>query len=231
MAYWRQGAMTWYEQAEAIRPAGNDSTALEHVRSTNQLEQPAHPRRIRLRTSVGRLMQSGIGRLFPVIALASWMVTSPMAAQQKTTVAPATQQPAKTLKAGISGVILDSLNSGYLSGAEVVIQGAKSVSRTTDSFGKFKADSLEPGTYQVGVFHPLLDTLGVAIATQPFRLGPDSSSYIVLAVPSARTLIHRACPNVGPRAQGSSAVIGHVTDPETLERVSGVDVSIAWTLQ
>jgi hypothetical protein len=174
-------------------------------------------------------MQPGIRRLFPVIALASWIVTSPMPAQQKTTVAPAAPQPAKTPKAAISGVILDSLNLGFLSGAEVVIQGAKPVSRTTDQFGKFRVDSLEPGTYQVGVFHPLLDTLGIAIATQPFRLGPDSSTYIELAIPSATTIINRACPKLGPRAQGSSAVIGHVTDPETLERVSGADVSIAWT--
>lgn len=172
-------------------------------------------------------MQLRIGRFLFLTALASSVATSQVLGQQKTPVVPSTQQPAKTTKAGISGVVLDSVNSRYLSGAEVIIQGAN-VSRITDSLGKFKVDSLPPGTYQVGVFHPLLDTLGISLATQPFHLGPDSSSYIVLAVPSRTTIIRRACPVLGPRAQGTSAVIGHVTDPETLEPVAGADVSIAW---
>ena len=154
-------------------------------------------------------------------------VAAPLQAQKKAP-SPATPAPAqKPVKARLSGVVIDSVNGRYLSGAEVIIQGAN-LTLTTDSSGKFKVDSLMPGTYQVGVFHPLLDTLGVSLATQPFHLGPDSSSFIALAIPSAATLIKRACPVLGPRAQGTSAVIGHVTDPETLQPVSGADVSIAW---
>src|SRR5207237_7343282 len=139
---------------------------------------------------------------FSLISLVLCVVAAPIPAQQKTTVTPA--PAAKTGKAGISGVILDSLNLRYLSGAEVVIQGAN-VSRVTDSLGKFRVDSLPPGNYQVGVFHPLLDTLGISLATQPFHLGADSASYIVLAIPSASTIIKRTCPSLGPRAQGTSA--------------------------
>jgi len=171
-------------------------------------------------------MQLHPGRHFSLIFLASLVLAGPMLAQQKTQMPPTT--PAKTGKAGISGVIIDSLNSRYLVGAEVVVQGAN-VSRITDSLGKFRVDSLSPGTYQVGVFHPLLDTLGLSLATQPFHLGADSASYIVLAIPSATTIIKQACPPPGPRAQGTSAVIGHVTDPESLAPVAGADVSIAWT--
>ena len=171
-------------------------------------------------------MQLHPGRHFSLIVLASLVLAGPTLAQQKTQTPPTT--PAKTGKAGISGVIIDSLNSRYLVGAEVVVQGAN-VSRITDSLGKFRVDSLSPGTYQVGVFHPLLDTLGLSLATQPFHLGADSASYIVLAIPSATTIIKQACPPPGPRAQGTSAVIGHVTDPESLAPVAGADVSIAWT--
>jgi len=102
-------------------------------------------------------------------------------------------------------------------------------SATTDSAGKFRIDSLAPGTYQVGVFHPLLDTLGISLSSRPFHVGADSTSFVILAVPSATTIIHMACPIVGPRDKGTSAVIGHVIDPESLQPVSGVDVSIAWT--
>ena len=138
--------------------------------------------------------------------------------------------PAATGKAGtaqISGVVVDSVNRRFLTGADVMIEGARTTI-VTDSVGQFRIDSLPPGTYQVGVFHPLLDTLGLTLATKPFHVGPDSATFIVLAVPSAATIIHRACP-VRPRAQGTSAVIGQVQDPETLLPVAGAEVSIAWS--
>lgn len=135
--------------------------------------------------------------------------------------------PAKTGKAQIIGVVIDSLNGRFLSDADVVIEGAKT-SLETDSLGKFEIDTLAPGTYQVGVFHPLLDTLSIALATKPFHVGPDSSSFIVLAVPSAATIVHGMCPAQAD-ARGKSAVIGHVNDPETLRPVAQAEVSIAWT--
>ncbi len=159
-----------------------------------------------------------------VAVLALVAPDAPLLAQQKTT------QPvpaAKTGNAEIVGMVIDSLNGGYLSGADVVIEGAKAT-RVTDSLGKFRIDSLPPGTYRVGVFHPLLDTLGITLVTQPFHVGADSSSSVLLAVPSAATIIRGAC-RIRPRAQGTSAVIGHVNDPETLQPVAGAEVSIAWS--
>jgi hypothetical protein len=135
--------------------------------------------------------------------------------------------PAKTGKASIVGLAVDSLHADYLVGAEVVVQGAQ-VSVFTDSLGRFRIDSLTPGTYQVGLFHPLLDTLGISLATQPFHVGADSVSLVTLSVPSPSTIIARSC-NARPRSQGNSAVIGQVIDPETLQPVKGADVSIAWT--
>src|SRR3954464_392571 len=175
-------------------------------------------------------------------AAAMLLAASPLGAQQKKPAAkpsapkPSPQQktpatpvaPPKTGRASIVGVVVDSLNGRYLSGADVIVQGAK-VNLVTDSRGRFTVDSLDAGTYQVGVFHPLLDTLGISLASQPFHVGNDSVSYVLLAVPSARSIIARACPPPGPRAQGTSAVIGHVVDPETLQPVPGADVSIAWS--
>jgi hypothetical protein len=159
------------------------------------------------------------------IAVALIVFAPPLGAQNNT--APTPPAGSKTGKAQIVGVVVDSLNGRYLSGADVVIEGARAT-LLTDSLGKFKIDSLPPGTYQVGVFHPLLDTLGITLSTQPFHIGPDSSSFVLLAVPSAATIIHGLCP-VRPGAQGKSAVIGRVDDPETLQPVAGAEVSIAWT--
>jgi hypothetical protein len=159
-------------------------------------------------------------------AFAVHAVGPPLLAQQKTTPAPASA--AKKGNATIAGVVVDSLNGRYLSGADVIVEGAKAT-LVTDSLGKFRIDSLPPGTYQIGVFHPMLDTLGISLASQPFHVGADSVSVVLLAVPSARTIIRAACPSGGFRPQGTSAVIGHVTEPESLQPVPGAEVSIAWT--
>jgi hypothetical protein len=142
----------------------------------------------------------------------------------------AASSPSDSSRSGrgqILGVVLDSLNGRYLSGAEVLVEGVDGMIET-DSLGKFRIDHLTPGTYQVGVFHPLLDTLGIGLATRPFHVGPDSSSFVLLAIPSAATLIRRTCPGRS-RADDASAVIGHVSDPETLQPVAHAEVSVAWT--
>ncbi|HJQ10022.1 MAG TPA: carboxypeptidase regulatory-like domain-containing protein [Gemmatimonadaceae bacterium] len=136
--------------------------------------------------------------------------------------------PAQTGTAAIAGLVVDSLHGTYLRHADVMIEGAQ-INTTTDSTGRFKVSGLKPGDYQVGVFHPVLDSLGVSLATRKFYVGPDSTSFVMLAVPSALTIIKTSCPPLGPRAQGTSAVIGRVTDPETMQPVKGAEVSIAWT--
>ena len=145
----------------------------------------------------------------------------PLAAQN-----PAPPATASTGKGQILGVVVDSLDGKFLSGADVVISGGQTAART-DSLGKFTIDSLVPGTYQVGVFHDLLDTLGVTLLTPQFHVGPDSTVLVVLAIPSAAALVRNACRNSGPAT--ASAVIGHVNDPETFQPVAGAEVSMAWT--
>lgn len=132
----------------------------------------------------------------------------------------------KTGKARILGVVIDSLNAVPLPDADILLEGAKA-STQTDSLGKFEFDSLPPGTFQVGVFHPRLDTLGLSMATHPFRIGPDSTSIVVMAVPSAATIIRDRCQGKSS-ASGMSAVIGQVKDPESVQPVAGAEVSIAW---
>jgi hypothetical protein len=164
-------------------------------------------------------------RLSLIASLAVSTAGAPLFAQTKT---PAPTAAASSGVGAIAGVVIDSINGRYLRGADVIIQGAKAT-LVTDSLGKFRIDSLPPGTYQVGVFHPLLDTLGISLASQPFHIGPDSTSFVLLSVPSAATIIRRTCPAGGFRPQGTSAVIGHVTDPESLQPIAGAEVSIAWT--
>jgi len=155
-------------------------------------------------------------------SLAAITLTFPLAAQNSAQLSSASS----SATGKIVGAVVDSVNGRRLVGADIVVESTE-VRSTTDSLGRFKLENLPPGTYRISVFHPLLDALGIDLITQPIRVGVDSSSYALLAVPSARTFVRRSCHNQsGP--YGESAVIGHVNDPETLDPLPKVEVSIAW---
>lgn len=126
----------------------------------------------------------------------------------------------------IVGIAVDSLHSRPLSGAEVMVAGVNRAV-TTDSLGRFRIDNLPAGRYEVGLFHPLLDSLGISLSTPPFAVGPDSTSVVHLAVPSAATLVARTC-KARPRTRGNSAIFGRLMDPDTYEPVPNAEVSIVW---
>ncbi|HEX3534587.1 MAG TPA: carboxypeptidase-like regulatory domain-containing protein, partial [Gemmatimonadaceae bacterium] len=92
----------------------------------------------------------------------------------------------------IIGIVIDSINGTGLKGAEVLVSGRPSPV-ITDSLGRFAVDGLSAGTYQVGVFHPLLESLGLTLTTRPFSVGRDSTGVADLAIPSVKTLASRYC--------------------------------------
>ena len=137
----------------------------------------------------------------------------PLAAQNPAS--PAPPPTASTGKGQIVGVVVDSLDGKFLSGADVVIRGGEPAAHT-DSLGKISIDSLVPGTYQVGVFHDLLDTLGITLLTRPFRVGPDST----MAVDSRHTIGGDTRAPFVSRSGGTtaSAVIGQSAIPKRFDR-------------
>lgn len=161
------------------------------------------------------LSERGPRLLALALAVASVAVGTTAAAQK-------TQKRTST----IIGVATDSLHHRPLSGADVMITG---VTRAliSDSLGRFRVDSLPAGTYQVGIFHPLLDSLAISLSSPSFSLGADSVSLIRLAVPSAATLVAQKCtPRM--RTLGNSAIFGRLIDPDTEEPVPHAEVSIVW---
>jgi hypothetical protein len=126
----------------------------------------------------------------------------------------------------IVGIVIDSLHKSGLEGAEVIVSGLASPV-TTDSLGRFTVDSLVPGTYQVGVFHPLIESLGLTLASKPFNIGRDSTGVVNLAIPSVTTLASRYCgKEVTPTHP--AVVAGRVLDPDSDVPVSGAKISLAW---
>lgn len=125
------------------------------------------------------------------------------------------------------GAVVDSLHAGPLTDATVVLDGT-ALSATTDAQGKFRLDSIPPGTYRIVVFHPMLDTLGFSVGTIPLRMGADSVRQVLLGTPSAQTLVTNACP-APKRRLGPAAIMGRVLDPDTHAPLAGVRVSVVWS--
>ena len=104
-------------------------------------------------------------------------------------------------RARISGVVFDSLSSRPLAGAIVQLvpaqEAARARSAESGANGAFAFDSVEAGTYLLGFYHPLLDSLGIAAPLSRVEVRTNRGVSAPLAIPSGPTIRAALC---GPRA-------------------------------
>jgi hypothetical protein len=100
--------------------------------------------------------------------------------------APATaisqQSSQRSGHAVITGVAVDSVRGGYLRGAIVSVSGT-SLSGMTDSSGRFRIDSVAPGSRHLEVLHPLLDSIGLRVRSPERQLSAGDTTAFTLAIP------------------------------------------------
>lgn len=128
--------------------------------------------------------------------------------------------------ASVTGTVVDSLHGGYLRDAIVRVNGTPRAS-ATDSLGRFRIDSVPPGSHQLELIHPLLDTLGMAVKTQPMSFKAGETALAALATPSPSTVIASKC-TPAERSVGPAAAIGMVLDADADTPVAGARVSLDW---
>ena len=138
---------------------------------------------------------------------------------------PATEAPAKF--AVIEGIAVDSLHRDYLRGAVLLLEGANAIAMT-DSMGRFRFDSVAPGSHRIYVSHPILDTVGVSLITPPLQIVAGEHRTLVLGTPTPQTLLAIKC-SPAERAAGPDALLGLVQYAETKEPASGSEVTVVWT--
>src|SRR5687768_1555800 len=126
----------------------------------------------------------------------------------------------------ITGVAVDSLRGGYLRGAIVAVSGT-TLSGMTDSAGRFRVDSVPPGTRYLEVMHPLLDSIALTVRSPIRVLSAGDTTTFILSVPSAATIVGTKCP-AQELARGSGAVVGFVNDAGTNKPSAGAVVSVEW---
>src|SRR5438477_2675538 len=91
--------------------------------------------------------------------------------------------------ARLRGLVFDSVAALPLAGAHVELVNADDRSRilfstTSDSLGRFVLDSVARGRYIAGFLHPMLDSLGLAIAQRVLTVAAEGELRLDLAVPS-----------------------------------------------
>jgi hypothetical protein len=126
------------------------------------------------------------------------------------------QTPAAAAKksfAVIEGTAVDSLHRDFLRGALLTVEGS-TAGAISDSLGRFRIDSILPGTRRVEVSHPLLDSLGIALLTPPLKLDSGQLLHLVVAVPSIPTVLAARC-TPGERQVGPGALLGTVQYAES----------------
>ncbi len=138
----------------------------------------------------------------------------------------------------LRGVAVDSVHgtSGTgverpLAGAEVAIEGTTAVA-VTDSIGAFSFDGLAPGQYQLGLYHPILDSLGMGVSSPTLMVRAGDTGYVKLATPSPARLVALLCKGTpAPRdsGEGPSIMIGRIVDADNEEPVVGARIALDWT--
>jgi hypothetical protein len=150
-----------------------------------------------------------------VIATALAVVTSSAGAQVPTPATPSHY-------AVVEGVALDSLHQDFLRGALITIDSVATTA-FTDSMGKFRIDSVPPGSRRVRVVHAILDTIGIALQTPLLELVAGQQFHVVVSVPSIQTVVATRCTE-GQRRIGPAALLGTVQFAETESPAAGSQV-------
>jgi hypothetical protein len=138
--------------------------------------------------------------------------------------AAAAQTPATTTKrfAVIEGIAVDSLHQDALRGALLTVEGT-SAAAMTDSLGKFRIDSIPPGTHRVEVTHAILDSIGIALFTPPLELDAGQQLHLVVAIPSVQTVLNARC-TPGEQRVGPGALLGTVQYAESGDPADGAQI-------
>lgn len=124
----------------------------------------------------------------------------------------------------LEGVVQDSLRGGFASGALVTVATTGRYG-ATDSLGRYRIDSIPAGDHQIQLVHPTLDTLGIRVLTPPVAFAADSSVFVELAIPPARTVKRAKCAAFGDDA---GALIGLVLSADSEDPVAGAEVRLWW---
>jgi hypothetical protein len=128
----------------------------------------------------------------------------------------------------VVGTVTDSVGHHPVAGALVQIAASGSFvkSTTSDSLGGYRIDSVPPGSYLIGFFHPTLDSLGIDVAPKQVTVVAGAAQRVDLAIPPAQRIAAQLCRGT-PDRDSTGLLIGHLRDAETRQPRIGT-VTVLW---
>ena len=137
---------------------------------------------------------------------------------------------ARTADVTVSGFVHDSIARVPLAGAMVQLVSSDSIGRFgrtvySDSIGGFVVSNVPPGSYTLGFYHSVLDSLGVEPPLRRVTVDGSKPVRIDLATPSPSRLRAAVC---GPQSGSGALLVGVVRDAKSGAPVGGATVSGQW---
>jgi hypothetical protein len=128
--------------------------------------------------------------------------------------------------------VFDSVTALPLIGARVELVNADDRTRiifstTSDSLGRFVVDSVARGHYIAGFLHPMLDSLGLALAQRPLTVSADGDVRVDLAVPAPERIESALC-GIRHDSDTTGVVLGYVLNAHSLAGTDSAVVIAEW---
>ena len=140
---------------------------------------------------------------------------------------------AQRATARLEGTVHDSIHARPLAGATILVtrnvpEPPAWFSVQTDDRGRYRLDTLRAGSYMVGLWHPILDSLELSLPARAIELREGQRVNVDLALPSGATLRANACPGV-LLPPGTGALLGEVRDADSDRPLVGAVVAVRWS--
>jgi hypothetical protein len=97
----------------------------------------------------------------------------------------------------------------------------------TDSMGVVRLTNITPGTYDIIIIHPLLDSLGIGLRKNGIDVGESGKDTATVFLPSARGVAKRLCPLFDP---DKGVITGYVRLQRPPSNIPNARVTAEWVM-
>lgn len=133
----------------------------------------------------------------------------------------------------LAGTVSEKASARPATGAAVEAtrvqpEPVRSFRTTVDANGRYRFDSLPPGSYELHVTTPRLDSLALYVPDRAITIDANREASADFALPSAAALRAAICPGLG-LGKGRGVVVGHARNADTEHPLIGATVVVGWT--